>query len=61
MPSAAIARLRNSDKLRLDGVHAHIGSQILDTEPYAREVEAVAGLGDFDVYNLGGGLGARYT
>jgi diaminopimelate decarboxylase len=58
---AAIARLRNSDKLRLDGVHAHIGSQILDTEPYAREVEAVAGLGDFDVYNLGGGLGVRYT
>src|SRR5580704_2711644 len=58
---AAIARLRNSGKLRLDGVHAHIGSQILDTEPYAREVEAVAGLGDFDVYNLGGGLGARYT
>jgi diaminopimelate decarboxylase len=58
---AAIARLRNSDKLRLDGVHAHIGSQIMDTEPYAREVEAVAGLGDFGVYNLGGGLGVRYT
>jgi diaminopimelate decarboxylase len=57
----AIARLRQSDKLRLDGVHAHIGSQILDTEPYAREVEAVAGLGDFSVYNLGGGLGVRYT
>ena len=58
---AAIARLRNSDNLRLDGVHAHIGSQIMDTEPYAREVEAVAGLGDFAVYNLGGGLGVRYT
>jgi diaminopimelate decarboxylase len=58
---AAIARLRHSDKLRLDGVHAHIGSQILDTEPYARAVEAVAGLGDFAVYNLGGGLGVRYT
>ena len=52
---AAIDRLRHSDKLRLDGVHAHIGSQILDTEPYARAVEAVAGLGDFSVYNLGGG------
>ena len=58
---AAIARLRNSDKLRLDGVHAHIGSQIMDTEPYGREVEAIAGLGEFGVYNLGGGLGARYT
>jgi len=58
---AAIDRLRHSDKLRLDGVHAHIGSQILDTEPYTRAVEAVAGLGDFGVYNLGGGLGVRYT
>jgi diaminopimelate decarboxylase len=63
MPAAraAIARLRHSDKLRLDGVHAHLGSQILDTEPYAREVEALAGLGEFAVYNLGGGLGVRYT
>jgi diaminopimelate decarboxylase len=58
---AAIARLRHSDKLRIEGVHAHIGSQILATEPYAREVEAIAGLGDFAVYNLGGGLGVRYT
>jgi diaminopimelate decarboxylase len=58
---AAIARLHHSDKLRLDGLHVHIGSQILATEPYARAVEAVAGLGEFGVYNLGGGLGVRYT
>ena len=58
---AAIARLAHSDKLRLDGLHVHIGSQILDTEPYTRAIEVVAGLGDFDIYNLGGGLGARYT
>ena len=58
---AAIARLRHSDKLRLEGMHAHIGSQILATEPYAQEVEAIAGLGDFATYNLGGGLGVRYT
>ncbi|MBT2511415.1 diaminopimelate decarboxylase [Streptomyces sp. ISL-98] len=57
----AIARLRASDRLRLDGVHVHIGSQILDTDPFARAVEAVAGLGTFAVYDLGGGLGARYT
>jgi len=57
----AISRLRHSDKLRLDGLHIHIGSQILDTEPYARAIEAVADLGDFAVYNLGGGLGVRYT
>lgn len=57
----AVARLRGSGRLRLDGVHVHIGSQILDTEPFARAVEAVAGLGTFAVYDLGGGLGARYT
>jgi diaminopimelate decarboxylase len=57
----AIARLRHSDRLRLDGVHMHIGSQILSAEPYAPAIEAVAALGDFPVYDLGGGLGARYT
>lgn len=57
----AIERLRGSDKLRLDGVHVHIGSQILDGAPFAEAVEFVAGLGEFDVYNVGGGLGSRYT
>ncbi|MFJ9850524.1 diaminopimelate decarboxylase [Streptomyces sp. NPDC101150] len=57
----AIARLRGSDRLRLDGVHVHVGSQILDTEPFARAVAAVAELGEFAVYDVGGGLGARYT
>ncbi|WP_042370021.1 diaminopimelate decarboxylase [Streptacidiphilus neutrinimicus] len=57
----AIARLRGSDRLRLDGVHVHVGSQILDLEPFAQAVEAVAELGEFAVYDLGGGLGSRYT
>jgi diaminopimelate decarboxylase len=57
----AIARIRSSDWLRLDGLHLHIGSQILDTEPFARAVEAVAVLGAFPVYDIGGGLGVRYT
>jgi diaminopimelate decarboxylase len=57
----AIARLASSTKLRLDGLHVHIGSQILDAEPFGRAVEALGGLGEFAVYNLGGGLGARYT
>ncbi|MEU2925812.1 diaminopimelate decarboxylase [Streptomyces sp. NPDC007251] len=57
----AITRLRGSSRLRLDGVHVHIGSQILDTEPFTRAVETVADLGSFAVYDLGGGLGARYT
>jgi diaminopimelate decarboxylase len=63
LPAArgAIARLRRSDRLRLDGVHMHIGSQILSAEPYAQAIEAIAGLGEFATYNLGGGLGVRYT
>ncbi len=56
-----IDRLRASALLRLDGLHVHIGSQILDVNPFARAVEAIAALGEFDVYDLGGGLGARYT
>jgi len=58
---AAIARIRKSQQLVLDGLHLHIGSQILDTEPFARAVEAVSVLGSFDVYDVGGGLGVRYT
>jgi diaminopimelate decarboxylase len=57
----AVERLRHSDRLRLDGVHVHVGSQILDAEPLARAAEAAATLGDFDIYDLGGGLGVRYT
>jgi diaminopimelate decarboxylase len=58
---AAIARIETIDDLVLDGLHVHIGSQILAVEPFRRAVEAVAGLGEFRVYDLGGGLGARYS
>jgi diaminopimelate decarboxylase len=51
----AIRRLQQSDHLRLDGLHMHIGSQILETEPFAHAVEVLANYGDFDVYDLGGG------
>ena len=47
--------------LRLDGVHTHVGSQLLDVEQLAAAVEPIAELGTFDVYDLGGGLGVRYT
>ncbi|HSN02698.1 MAG TPA: diaminopimelate decarboxylase, partial [Acidimicrobiales bacterium] len=57
----AISRLRHSDRLRLDGLHVHVGSQILDTTPFTQAIEAIAQLGDFPVYDLGGGLVARYT
>jgi diaminopimelate decarboxylase len=58
--AAAIERLHGSSQLNLVGLHAHIGSQLLSLEPFPRAVEALRTLGDFDVYNLGGGLGVAY-
>ncbi|HEU4977254.1 MAG TPA: diaminopimelate decarboxylase [Solirubrobacteraceae bacterium] len=58
---AAIARVQASDRLDLDGLHLHIGSQIMDLEPFRDAVAAIAALGDFRTVNLGGGLGAVYT
>ena len=56
----AIDRVAGSPHLNLVGLHCHIGSQLLDLEPFIRAVTALATLGDFDVYNLGGGLGVAY-
>jgi diaminopimelate decarboxylase len=58
---AAIAQLQEVEGLSLRGVHAHIGSQLLDLEPFRREVAELSRLGDFPVWDLGGGLGVRYT
>jgi diaminopimelate decarboxylase len=63
-PAAAtelIARIERSPRLTMRGLHVHVGSQILDVEPFARSVAPLAALGEFPVYDLGGGLGARYT
>jgi diaminopimelate decarboxylase len=57
----AIERLRGSDVLDLQGLHMHIGSQLLSLDAYRPAVEAIATLGEFPVYNLGGGLGVAYT
>src|SRR5215217_1286450 len=63
-PAAAaelIRRIERSPRLRMEGLHVHVGSQILELEPFAQSVAPVAALGEFRVYDLGGGLGARYT
>jgi diaminopimelate decarboxylase len=59
--AAAIAQLGASDRLKLVGLHFHIGSQLLEVEPFRQAVEAISRLGHFPVYNLGGGLGVAYT
>jgi diaminopimelate decarboxylase len=65
---AAIERIRSIDGLELRGIHAHIGSQLLELEPFRREVAELAKLGSethppggFSTYDLGGGLGVAYT
>jgi diaminopimelate decarboxylase len=65
---AAIERIAGIPGLALKGLHAHIGSQLLDLEPFRREVAEIARLGSesqppggFSIYDLGGGLGVQYT
>jgi diaminopimelate decarboxylase len=57
----AIERVVDTPHLRLVGLHCHIGSQLLELEPFRLAAQAIAGLGEFEVYNLGGGLGVAYT
>jgi len=65
----AVRRARAIDRVRLRGIHAHIGSQVYDLEPFRLEAAALL---DFaarirdelevttEELNLGGGLGIRY-
>ncbi|HEY5386946.1 MAG TPA: diaminopimelate decarboxylase, partial [Thermoleophilia bacterium] len=66
----AVRRLRDAAHLQLVGVHAHIGSQIFELDSYRREVEILFIALDgwrrefgFEccIFNIGGGLGIRYT
>ena len=57
----AIERLAGAPHLELVGLHFHIGSQLLELEPFRAAVRTIAALGDFPVYNVGGGLGVAYT
>jgi diaminopimelate decarboxylase len=57
---AVLARIAAVPGLELRGLHVHIGSQLLDLDGFARAAEAIAALGRFPVYDLGGGLGIAY-
>ena len=62
LAAAAIERVLGSEKLELVGLHAHIGSQIFELEPYTLAIRALGELaGDWcRVVNVGGGLGVAY-
>ena len=63
LAARAIERVLASEKLELVGLHAHIGSQIFELEPYTLAIRALGELaGDWcRVVNVGGGLGVAYT
>ena len=63
LAARAIERVGESDTLNLVGLHAHIGSQIFELEPYTVAIRALGELaGDWcKLLNVGGGLGIAYA
>jgi diaminopimelate decarboxylase len=62
----AVAEVRAARNLELVGLHAHIGSQIFELEPYVKAIEVIAefcGAVELEpeMLNIGGGLGIAYT
>ena len=65
LAEAAVERVRRSKHLELVGLHAHIGSQIFELEPYVKAIEVIADVCDDvdlqpELLNVGGGLGIAY-
>ncbi len=61
----AVERVRASKHLELVGLHAHIGSQIFELEPYVKAIDVIADFCDAtelkpELLNVGGGLGIAY-
>jgi len=63
LAARAVERVLASKRLNLVGLHAHIGSQIFELEPFKLAIEALGELaGEWcGVINIGGGLGIAYT
>lgn len=66
----AVKAVLNHENLHLAGLHCHIGSQILDIDPFCEAAEIMLGFiakiknelnYKIDELNLGGGFGIRYT
>ncbi len=66
----AVEKLKNYKNIKLIGIHAHIGSQIFEVEPYEEEVDVMLNLVKVlkEKYNIklaevdfGGGIGVYYT
>jgi len=66
----AIEKIKKYKHIKLVGIHAHIGSQIFDVNPFLDEVKIMMGLVkeikekyniDINEVDLGGGIGVYYT
>ncbi len=66
LAARAVETVRATEHLELVGLHAHIGSQIFELEPFTKAIEVIhefcQGLGfEPEMLNVGGGLGIAYT
>jgi diaminopimelate decarboxylase len=68
--SAIVSKAPGFKNIQLVGLHAHIGSQAMQLEPYLETIETIAGLylmlkGEFGIelseLDVGGGLGIAYV
>lgn len=66
----AVRRAMALEHVDLVGIHAHIGSQVLEVEPYLAEIDVLLDLllrlreetgFEADIVNVGGGFGVSYT
>ena len=60
----AVQRASASTAVDLVGLHAHIGSQVFDVDPFARAIEVLAAFAapyDLPELSVGGGLGVPYV
>ncbi|HEX8075469.1 MAG TPA: diaminopimelate decarboxylase [Thermoleophilaceae bacterium] len=59
-PASLPEALERAARLEVAGLHAHIGSQIVDLDPFEQIAATLAELGDYPVLSVGGGLGIAY-
>jgi diaminopimelate decarboxylase len=58
---AAAVAARAWERLEVAGLHVHVGSQLAMPGPWRRAADALAAVGRFGTYDLGGGLAVPYT
>ena len=64
LADSAVRRASASTAVDLVGLHAHIGSQVFDVEPFARAIDVLAAFSapyDLPELSVGGGLGVPYV